>query len=66
MGQSENEYNLHAKAKLLKANKCLYDIRTRRERREGARREEINQLFTSFVIPNFTCGFLVYDAYDLD
>ena len=52
--QENCKYSLHIKAKLLKANKCLYVIRTLRN--EGARQEEVNKLFNSLI--GFTYSYL--------
>ena len=62
--QENCKYSLHIKAKLLKANKCLYVIRTLRN--EGARQEEVNKLFNSLVLPILTYGLSVYGASDSD
>jgi hypothetical protein len=47
--QENCKYSLHIKVKLLKANRCLYVIRSLRK--EGASQEEVDKLFNSLVLP---------------
>ena len=62
--QENCKYSLHIKAKLLKANRCLYVIRSLRK--EGARQAEVDKLFDSLVLPILTYGLSVYGASDSD
>ena len=52
--QENCKYSLHIKAKLLKANRCLYVIRSLRK--EGASQEEVDKLFNSLVLPVLNYG----------
>jgi hypothetical protein len=62
--QENCKYSLHIKAKLLKANRCLYVIRSLRK--EGASQEEVDKLFNSLVLPVLNYGLSVYGASDSD
>ncbi|XP_028404016.1 uncharacterized protein LOC114526631 [Dendronephthya gigantea] len=61
--QENCKYSLHIKAKLLKANRCLYVIRSLRK--EGAC-QEVDKIFNSLVLPIFTYCLSVYGASDSD
>ena len=62
--QENCKYSLHIKAKLLKANRCLYVIRSLRK--EGGSPEEVDKLFNSLVLPVLNYGLSVYGASDSD
>ena len=62
--QSNCKYNLHVKSKLLKANKCLFILRSLRK--EGMCQEGVDRFFNTVVLPNFTYGLSVYGASDSD
>ena len=62
--QENCKYSKHIKAKLLKANRCLYVIRSLRK--EGARQEEVDKLFNSLILPILTYGLSIYGASDSD
>ena len=62
--QENCKYSLHIKAKLLKANRCLYVIRSLRK--EGASQEEVDKLFNSLLLPVLNYGLSVYGAPDSD
>ena len=49
---------------LIKANKCLFVLRSLRK--EGFSLGEIDHLFSALVLPNFTYGLPVYGAIDSD
>ena len=55
---------MHVKAKMLKANKSLYIIRTLRK--EGISQLETDKLFKSIVLSNFIYGISVYGTSDSD
>ena len=60
----ENEkFSMHVKAKMLKANRSLYVIRTLCK--EGISQPEIDKVFKSFVLYNFSYDISVYGASDL-
>ena len=46
--------------KLIKANKCLFILRSLRK--EGYSQAELDHLFSSIVLPSITYGLAVYDA----
>ena len=48
------------RAKLIKANKCLFYTE------EGFSQGEVDHLFSALVLANFTCGLPVYGAVDSD
>ena len=52
--QSDCKFNEHVKRKLMKANKCLYILKTLRK--EQYNQTEIDHLFRSLVLPNITHG----------
>jgi hypothetical protein len=62
--QQNCKHSLHIKVKLLKANRCLYIIRSLRK--EGASQEEVDKLFNSLVLPVLNYGLSVYGASDSD
>ena len=62
--QENCKYNEHERAKLIKANKCLFVLRS--VRKEGFSQGEVDRLFSALVLPNFTYGLSVYDALDSD
>ena len=55
---------MHVKAKMLKANKSIYVIRTLRK--EGISQLETDKLFKSIVSSNFIHGISVYSTSDSD
>ena len=62
--QENCKYSEHARAKLIKANKCLFVLRTLRK--EDFSHGEVDHLFSALVLPNFTYGVPVYGAADSD
>ena len=58
--QPNCKFSTHLKEKLCKANKCLYVIRCLRK--EGCSQVEVDQLFSSIVLPNITYALSVYGA----
>ena len=56
------KYGEHVRAKLFKANKCLFVLRSLRK--EGFSQGEVDHLFSALVLPNFTYGLTVYGAVD--
>ena len=50
--QPNCRFDIHVKSKLVKANKCLYVIRTLRK--EGCTQVEVEHLFKALVLPNIT------------
>ena len=58
--QSNCKFNTHVKNKLVKANKCLYVLRSLRK--EGYKQAEMDFLFDTLVLPNFTYALSVYGA----
>ena len=60
----ELKYSEHVRAKLIKANKCLFGLRSLRK--EGFSQGEVDHLFSALVLPNFTYGLPVYGAVDSD
>ena len=57
-------YSEHVHAKLIKADKCLFVLRCLRK--EAFSQDEVDRLFSSLVLPNFTYGLSVYGAVDSD
>ena len=57
--QENCKYSEHVRAKLIKANKCLFVLRSLRK--EGFSQVEVDHLFSALVLPNFTYGLSVYD-----
>ena len=62
--QSNCKFSTHVRLKLNKANKCLHILRTLRK--EQYSQKEIDHLFTSLVLPNFTYALPVYGASESD
>ena len=62
--QENCKYSEHVRAKLIKANKCLFVLRSLRK--EGFSQGEVDHLFSALVLPNFTYGLPVYGAVDSD
>ena len=58
------KYSEHVRAYLIKANKCLFVLRSLRK--EGFSQGEVDHLFGALVLPNFTYGLPVYGAVDSD
>ena len=56
--QDNNRFNTHVREKLIKANKCLYVIRTLKA--EGYSHVELNYLFNSLIITIINYGLSVY------
>ena len=64
MFQENGKYSEHIRARLIKANKCLFVLRSLRK--EGFSQGEVDHLFSALVLPNFTYGLPVYGAVDSD
>ena len=62
--QENCKYSEHVRGKLIKANKCLFVLRSLRK--EGFGQGEVDHLFSALVLPNFTYGLSVYGAVDSD
>ena len=58
------KYSEQVRAKLIKANKCLFVLRSLRK--EGFSQGEVDHLISALVLPNFTYGLPVYGAIDSD
>ena len=58
------KYSEHVRAYLIKANKCLFVLRSLRK--EGFSQGEVDHLFSALVLPSFTNGLPVYGAVDSD
>ena len=58
------KYSEHVRAKLIKATKCLFVLRSLQK--EGFSQGEVDHLFSALVLPNFTYGLPVYGAVDSD
>ena len=58
--QPNCRFDIHVKSKLVKANKCLYVIRTLRK--EGCTQVEVDHLFKALEVPNITYTLAVYGA----
>ena len=58
------KYSGHVRARLIKANKYLFVLRSLRK--EGFSQGEVDHLFNALVLPNFTYGLPVYGAVDSD
>ena len=58
--QEDCRFTTHVRNKLIKANKCLFILRSLRK--EGYTQAELDYLFQSLVIPNLTYGLSVYGA----
>ena len=59
-----NLMSMHVRTNLVKANKCLYVLRTLRK--EHYSQAEIDHLFISIVLPNFGYALSVYGASESD
>ena len=64
MFQDNCKYSEHVRAKLIKANKCLFVLKSLRK--EGFSQGEVDHLFSALVLPNFTYGLPVYGTIDSD
>ena len=64
INQSDGKFNEHIRSKLVKANKCLHVLRTLRK--EHYSQAEIDHLFMSIVLPNFSYALSVYGASESD
>ena len=62
--QENCKFSEHVRAKLIKANKCLFVLRSLRK--EGFSQVEVDRLFSALVLPNFTYGLSVNGAVDSD
>ena len=62
--QENCKYSEHVRAKLIKANKCLFVLRSLRK--EGFSQGEVDHLFSALVLPNLTYVLPVYGAVDSD
>ena len=62
--QSNYKFSEHVRPKLVKANRCLHVLRSLR--REQFSQVEIDHLFKSLVLPNFTYCLSVYEASESD
>ena len=62
--QSDGKFKEHVRTKLVKANKCLHILRTLRK--EHYSQAEIDHLFISIVLPNFSYALSVYGASESD
>ena len=62
--QENCKYSEQVRAKLIKANKCLFVLRSLRK--EGFSQGEVDHLISALVLPNFTYGLPVYGAIDSD
>ena len=62
--QSNGKFNEHVRTKLVKANKCLHVLRTLRK--EHYSQAEIDHLFISIVLPNFSYALSVYGVSESD
>ena len=54
VSQENCKYSEHVRAKLIKANKSLFVLRSLRK--EGLSQGEVDRLFSALVLPNFTYG----------
>ena len=62
--QENCKHSEHVRAKLIKANKGLFVLRSLR--RKGFSQGEVDHLFSALVLPNVTYGLPVYGAIDSD
>ena len=62
--QSNCKFSEHVRQKLVKANRCLHVLRSLRKERYS--QVEINHLFKSLVLPNFTYCLAVFGASEPD
>ena len=58
------KYSEHVGAKLIKATKCLFVLRSLQK--EGFSQGEVDHLFSALVLPNSAYGLPVYGAVDSD
>ena len=58
--QENCKYSEHVRAKLIKANKCLFVLRSLRK--EGLSQCDVGRLFSALILPNFNYGLSVYCA----
>ena len=58
--QCDNKFSTHVKNKLIKANKCLFVLRSLRK--EGYKQTEIDLLFNTLVLPNIAYALSLYAA----
>ena len=58
--QGDCPFTTHVRTKLIKADKCLFILRSLRK--EGYNQAELDYLFQRLVIPNLTYGLSVYGA----
>ena len=58
--QDNCRFDCHVHVKLIKANKCLFILRSLRK--EGYSQAELDHLFSSIVLPSITYGLPVYGA----
>ena len=64
MFQENCKYSEYVRAKLIKANKCPFVLRSLRK--EGFSQGEVDRLLSALVLPNFTYDLSVYGAIDSD
>ena len=62
--QCDSKFSTHVKNKLIKANKCLFILRSLRK--EGYKKTEIDLLFNTLVLPNITYALSLYAASESD
>ena len=62
--QENCKYSEHVRAKLIKANTCLFVLRSLRQ--EGFSQGEVDYLFSALVLPNVTYRLPVYGTVDSD
>ena len=62
--QKNCKYSEHVRGKLIKANRCLFVLRSLQK--EDFSQGEVDRLFSALVLPNFTYGLSVYGAVDAD
>ena len=58
--QEDSRFITHIREKLIKANKCLFILRSLRK--EGYNQAEIDHLFLNLVLPNILYGLSVFGA----
>ena len=58
--QDNCRFDCHVHVKLIKANKCLFILRSLRK--EGYSQAELDHFFSSILLPSFTYGLPVYGA----
>ena len=62
--QCDSEFSVHAKNKLIKANKSLHILRTRSK--EGYNQSEVDLLFNTIVLHNINYALSVFAASESD